>query len=215
MSREEKIASARFGLLVLCWALAFYPFFTRLSNAFAQSRIGKQTDSKNPVITPEQFGIAQRICLGDSNRITKTEDDLATAFVILVYIPLSLFILGRIIWLGVERNHPNSRLHRTLKGWSERAPTGVIAAFPVIAFLWIPSISCGLLWSIIRTQQTQENLTESYRGGDSDNYWSFGQIVALTIFAPVFIECWNSLIALRMASMARSITDENGVKLER
>lgn len=189
--------STRFSLFVLCWALAFYPFYSKMNAAFGPSKIQKHHASGHSVITPKQWKVIEGICFRNTKQITYTETNLMTAFVMLAYIPLSLFVLGRIFWHGVEKNHNGSTLHKKLQTMSRRVPSGVTNALPVVVFGSIPLIACGLLWSIIRAQRTQMQLTASYGGIDSDNYWTFGQIVAVTIFAPVVVECWSSWGALR------------------
>ena len=62
-----------------------------------------------------------------------------------------------------------------------------ISALTVVSILGL-----GLLWSIWRTRQVQQQMSSSYGGTDSDGVWTFGQIVAVTLFAPVLVEAIRS-----------------------
>jgi hypothetical protein len=80
-----------------------------MNAAFGPSKIAKKPQSSvHPVITTKQLGIIQGVCFGDIDSVIYTEDNWVTAFAMLAYIPLSLFVFGRIVWLGVERSHPGS-----------------------------------------------------------------------------------------------------------
>ena len=199
--------SVRFSLFVVCWTLALYPFFSKLNATFGESKIQKHQSSGNATLTMDQWNIIENICLGAIEPITTDEDNWMTAYVILAYLPLSEFVLGRVFWLGVEKNHYGSTIHRRLMLCSKKVPNVVVTIMPFITFSCIPAIVSGLLWSIIRTQQAQAALNESLGGIDWDNYWSFGQIVAVATFAPIFIECWNSVDALIRVSKVGAQTD--------
>lgn len=190
---EVQESSIRFGQFVFCWLLAFYPFYSKMNAAFGPSRIGNTHHSSGQtVLTAEQFEVIEQVCFGESRPITTLEDNFMTAFVILTYVPLSLFVLGRVLWLGVEEKHPGSRLHRFLQGCrrsiSERCMNWILWG----CYGAVPLLASGLLWSIIYTQRSQEQLTASFGGTDSDSDWTFGQIVALTVFAPVVIEGYRT-----------------------
>ncbi|KAK6393731.1 hypothetical protein LTR65_002108 [Meristemomyces frigidus] len=177
-----------FILLVLCWLLAFYPFYSKMNASFGPSRI-----CHTCVITPQDFGNVEKMCTAHVSSITKAEDALMTAFEMLSYIPLSVFILGRILWLGLEKHHHNSKLYTTSLDWcrehvsekaKRRSRIGCLVAIPLLA--------CGLLWTVLRAQQFQQQLSKTTGSGDSDAQWTFGQVVAVTVFAPVIVECWSA-----------------------
>lgn len=187
---EGTQGSNRFALLVICWALAFFPFYTKMDNAFGQSKI-----RRHGVISPEQFDTIEDICWRDVDQITATEDKLMTAFVMLAYIPLSLFIIGRIVVLRVQHDPPESALRRRVQALRRKAHGRVAVILTGATFVAIPLVACGLLWSVIRTRAAQQQLTASYGAFDSDNEWTFGQIVAITLFAPVVVDGWPLLQA--------------------
>ncbi len=191
---DAEKAKLRFGLLVLCWLLGFYPFYSKMNAAFGHSRIGgRHHSSGHAVLTYQQFDTIQTMCFGKIRPITVTQDNLMTAFVIATYIPLSLFVLGRILCQGVQEKHPDSRPDKLLKAVAERTPKWAVDGTLLIVYGTIPLLAAGLLWSIIWTQQSQQKLTAAFGGTDSDNTWTFGQIVAVTVFAPVLVECVRSM----------------------
>lgn len=44
------------------------------------------------------------------------------------------------------------------------------------------------IWTIVRLRQLQRQLTNSASNSSQDNEWGFGQIVAVLLFMPVFVE---------------------------
>ena len=202
-SAEGGQTSTAFSILVLCWALAFYPFFSEMNSAFAPSKISNKPGAS---ITPAQFNVVRSLCFSHAKPITGTEERVMTAFVILAYIPLSLFVVGSIIYSGVEKNHAGSALHRRLHSVREQMSPTVVSKMAIAGLCATPLLACGLLWSIWRVRHAQEQLTASIGGADADPSWTFGQIVAVTIFAPVLVQLWNSSRSERGASSHSSPT---------
>lgn len=144
-------------------------------------------------ITPPEFATVEEMCTTGVATITTAEDALMSAFEILSYIPLSLFVIGRILWLGLEKHHRDSKLCTTLLAWrrkhvASRAQVG----WRLCCLAIIPLLACGLLWTVLRTQQFQTQMAKTTSSDDSDAQWTFGQVVAVTVFAPVIVECWSA-----------------------
>lgn len=51
-------------------------------------------------------------------------------------------------------------------------------------------LSVGLIWTFFRLQKSQSQLAQNAGTQDADAAWSFGQLVAVTVFAPVLGEAW-------------------------
>lgn len=204
VATSERIAARQaadaFYIFVLCWLLDAYPFFSKMSAAFGKSKISKRPGSSGSVLDQSQFAIIEQMCFQGIARITDAEDSAMTAFVILTYIPASVAIISRIIWLGIERNNPDT--HQILLTWIAHVPASIKKCISVSVFFGAPSIACGLLWSIIHTANRQRELAFSNGGDDGDGTWTFGQIVAVTLFVPVLWECWRSIREERQRSKA-------------
>lgn len=133
--------------------------------------------------------------------ISNAEDALMTTFEMLAYVPLSLTVTGSIIWFGLEKHHEDTRLFMTLelsrRRFVERATP---ARLRVGCLLAVPLLACGLLWTILRVQHFQQHMTTANGGGDSDAQWTFGQVVAVTVFAPIIVESWATFRAASWSS---------------
>ena len=104
----------------------------------------------------------------------------------------SLFVcslgLTRIIRLAMTKHHGQSRFvqyfHNRSFKW--RYSTQLALAL----FVLVPIIAVSQLWTIFRLRRFQEQVSANSGSVDSDTQWTFGQIVAVTIFVPVLVECW-------------------------
>lgn len=205
VSKSEREAARKaadaFYVFVFCWLLDAYPFFSKMNAAFGKSKVSKRPGQPGSVLDRTQFAVIEQMCFRGTRYITQAEDDAMTAFVILTYIPTSLYVILRIVWLGIERN--NRDKHEKLLTWIERMPLLVKEHALTSAYFSIPLVACGLLWSVIHSKNRQEQMANSNGGNDGDNSWTFGQIVALTLFVPVLWECWRALREERERSSER------------
>ncbi|KAK3678638.1 hypothetical protein LTR37_021484 [Vermiconidia calcicola] len=108
----RETSSSMFFLFMLCWLLALHPFWSALNVAFGPSKIN---NSEKAAQTPHELGVIQRICSRDLYSVSSSDDALMTTVIILAYIPVSASIVVTIVWLGVEKNHAGSPLHRRLQ----------------------------------------------------------------------------------------------------
>ena len=196
---EASKSSDAFWFLVLCWLLAIYPFFSKMSAAFGRSDICDRPDC---AISQEQFNIIRGICLRKTDTITTIEGRLMTAFVMLTYIPLSLFVIGRIVWYGLRTNAVEIPIGKGVASRAMKALQSQKRRVPKVALIMVGLNACGLLWSIFRPKGSQQELDVVISGVSADNTWTFGQIVAVTVFAPVVWECVRSLKTERKVSKA-------------
>lgn len=176
--------STRFPLLVLCWLLAFFPFYCKMNNAWAPSKISNQPGAP---ITLDQFDHVTRICLEGVQVISPAESTFMAALAVLCYVPMSVIVLGRVVFLALQKHHQGSGLYKKLahkcsRDWVSRTVTWALIAIPLLA--------AGLLWSVFRVKRFQVQLTQQLNVEDPEGEWAFGQVAAVTVFAPVFIEVW-------------------------
>lgn len=188
---EREWHSQRFMLLVFCWAPAYYPFYSKMIATFGPSKISNHS---NAAMTPGQYETVENLCFEGVNAITATENLLMGVFVILAYIPLSLFIVAEILWVGVKRNHRGSKTYRRLQTFREEFLKPRARQLKWATLIIVPLLAAGLLWSIFRAQEVQRQLTAAIGGSDRDNSWTFGQVVAVTVFAPVLVDAWSAYV---------------------
>jgi hypothetical protein len=186
-------STKNFVLLVLCWLLGFYPFYSKMNYAFGPSKIGHAG-----VITAAQFGTIEDICTEGIKKVTSTESALMTAFDILTYLPLSFLVLGRIVWLGLQKHHQESAVYITLDRWqTQYFPSRTQSLLRSIGHVAIPLLASGLFWTIFRSQRFQRDMAKATGSGDADSQWTFGQVVSVTVFAPVLVEAWDAFLESR------------------
>jgi hypothetical protein len=63
-------------------------------------------------------------------------------------------------------------------------------------------LSVGQLWSYERLQKTQLEMAAVTENSDSDKQWTFGQIVAVSVFAPALIDFLFACLSQRKAQKA-------------
>ena len=191
---SEHSSSKPLMLFVLCWALAFYPFYSSMNAAFGPSRISA---GENAALSLAQLHTIEDMCFEGLSPITKVEARLMTSFVILTYIPLSAILVGSILWSGIKSNHEGSAVHRKLERLRNRVPSKVKDYGAMTGLAAIPSLAAGHLWTVLRVRQAQKQLMGSLGGDDEDDSWTFGQVAAVTLFSPVLFECWNQFVSHR------------------
>jgi hypothetical protein len=183
-NRPTRETAKRFGLFVLCWLLSLYPFYSKMNSVFGPSKIG-------PVISHEQFAAIEKICYQGVRVVSDAEDRFMTAVAIIAFIPLSLLACGRVVVLGVRKHHAQSRIYLrvAMALQSERVARRFRQAL-VLSLGLIPLLACGLLWTVVRDQNFQKEMTAAAGNDFADGQWTFGQVVAVTVFVPVLVEAW-------------------------
>lgn len=186
--------SRRSMLLVICWALAFYPFFSAMNVAFGPNKISSR---KNAALSPEQLQAIYTMCFDGLSPITAAEADVMISFIMLTYIPLSLILVSAILVSGIKSNHPDSAVHRRIVGLRARIPDRLKRYGVPFALGGIALLASGLFWAVFRARQAQRQLSQSVGAEDAGDNWTFGQVTAVTLFAPVMFACWDGFVSYR------------------
>lgn len=111
-----------------------------------------------------------------------------TAFAIVAFFPFSLLAFGRMIVLGTRKHYRQSKIYvglsEVLHGRMERMfRQGLLGSLSLV-----PLLASGLLWTTIRVQRSQKQTTAAAGSDFADEQWTFGQVVAVTVFVPVLVE---------------------------
>lgn len=179
--RKEQL---RFLLFALCLLLFIYPFLSRMMETFGPSMIGGNSN----IISTSEWDIIQSMCLANVDPITSKE--IVAMDVFSVAGSLFVYSLGltKVIWLAIEKHHGQSRFvqyfHNRSFKWRHSTQLALALFVPV------PIIAASQLWTIFRLRRFQDQVSANSGNVDSDTQWTFGQIVAVTIFLPVLVECW-------------------------
>lgn len=191
LDREFIQASKRFVLLIICGLLSLYPFYSKMNSVFGPSKIGTPSRGQpKPVMSSEQFAEIERICYKDVQVFSKAEDRFMTAVAIIAYIPLSLLAYGRIIVLGMRKHHSQSRIYAKIATIFHGEVARRLRQGLVLLVGAIPLLASGLLWTVIRVQNFQKQMASAVGNNFADGHWTFGQVVAVTVFVPVLVEAW-------------------------
>ena len=143
----------------------------------------------NPIISTAEWDVIQAVCVANVPLVTSKEIIAMDVFSVVGSLFVCLLGLAKIVWLAIQRQHVDSRLfrhirERWLKGRSFESWSSVTL------FIAIPIIAVSQLWTVFRLRTFQEQVSQTSGNHDTDGQWTFGQIVAVTIFVPVLVECW-------------------------
>ncbi|KAF2824866.1 hypothetical protein CC86DRAFT_383633 [Ophiobolus disseminans] len=183
MAISEARQDLRFFFFVVCWAMAFGPFFSRMGGTFGQSRIG---DSNDSVISTTDWKQIEDACFLGVNKISRSLDDFVTACGITSYLLVSVIAIGKIANTLLEGSS-----YRWLK-WFSRVETSMSSVWHVRLHRLVSAFVFFLLavqfWAFFRLRQLQKDMVRAAGGEFSDEQWTFGQIVAVVVYIPVLVE---------------------------
>ena len=179
--RKEQL---RFLLFALCLLLFIYPFLSRMIETFGPSMIGRNSK----IISTSEWDVIQSMCVADVDPITSKEIVAMDVFSVAGSLFVCLLGLTKVIWLAIKKHHGQSRfgqyVHERSSKWRHTTQLALVLFIPV------PIIAVSQLWTVFRLRKFQEQISANSGNADSDTQWTFGQIVAVTIFVPVLVECW-------------------------
>ncbi len=182
-SRDRK-EQLRFLMFALCWLLFIYPFLSRMMETFGPSAIG----GKSQVISANEWNVIAIACTAGVDVISNHEILAIDFFSVAGSVFVCLLALTKIIWLAVQRHHKDSRVvQRVREFWSKNSTR--LSRLSIALFITIPVIAVSQLWTVFRLRRFQQQIAQNAGNYDSDSQWTFGQIVAVTIFVPVVVEC--------------------------
>ena len=170
-------------LISISWVLFLYTFLARMiANFGTATQIGT---SPNKLITPAQWSNIQTLCFNGPAGLSPSETTAYDVFAVTSSLLVCIAILAKLAWDVIDRQSerlaPRLRSHFKSDFLSQRAWKVILVAN---VGLWgIPQV-----WGIFRFRQLQLALSNAVGVQDQDSSWSFGQIIAVVVFAPVFVE---------------------------
>ena len=178
--RKEQL---RFLLFALCWLLFIYPFLSRMMETFGPSAIG----GKSQVISTSQWNVIVAACTKDVDVVSNQEILAMDFFSVAGSVFVCLVALTKIIWLALQRHHQDSRLVQRVRDlWSRKRSQ--LSRLSLVLFIVLPIIAASQVWTVFTLRKFQKQIAHNAGNDDSDSQWTFGQIVAVTIFVPVIVE---------------------------
>ena len=151
---------------------------------FGPSAIG----GKSQVISTSEWNVIETACTAGVDGVSNQEILAMDFFSVAGSVFVCLATVTKIIWLAVQRHHKDSRLvQRVRELWSQNS--GQQSRLSMVLFIAIPIIAVSQLWTVFRLRTFQQQIAQIAGNDDSDGLWTFGQIVAVTIFVPGVVEC--------------------------
>jgi hypothetical protein len=188
--KEEKDRELQRTLLYLiCLLLSFYPFVSSMFSMYGKSQIG---NSPGSVINSTDWQSIQNICFENVSYITNEETGAMKACLTLSWIIIFGFTIGKLV-LDISRGtapKPTLQHHGPLKRLIPLSKSLNELPWEQWPLVLVPILAITQFWTYLRLHQAQKQIAEATGNLYQDNQWSFGQIVAITVFAPVITECW-------------------------
>lgn len=179
----------RFYLFCACWVLFLYTFISRMIGDFAPSQIGEGAgEGGTTIINTSDWNTLNALCFTGVQQLTDDEAKIIEGFGTAGSIILSLFVICPLLWpilqsLNLSVVESAEKKFSDVQGkraMQNLAPRGMLLLVPLLT---VPEI-----WGVFRIRTIQESLSSAIRTEYTDNQWTFGQVVAVVIFAPVIVE---------------------------
>ncbi|KAK5711693.1 hypothetical protein LTR17_018274 [Elasticomyces elasticus] len=168
---------------IACWLLAYYP------KILGSIRTGP---SGAAIMEITNLAIIEDLCTKGIRQLTKNETALMDAFEILAYVSISTLVLGRMLWLVLQKYHFESRLYVALQYWSEKCVSPRLeTALRTACLALIPLLASGLLWTVFRTQQLQVDMTRVLASDCVEHRSTFGLVVTLSLLVTTLGGAWR------------------------
>ncbi len=188
----------RLVLMGLVTALFIYPFVSQCIHNWAPTDVGQGNGPDGTtVVNSTEWAALVSTCFRDTDGITDAENNVIIVFELvgsLVSILVALWSFSRLffrkLYTQTSRAAIASRMLVFARSTAERVrpSSGARPVFSIV-FLLIPFLlSLPLLWGIFRLREVQKALAGATTDLYIDNDWTFGQVVAIVIFAPVLFD---------------------------
>ena len=165
------------------WVLFFFTFVTRMVSYFANGQVG---DGPDAVISVQEAQNISVLCFGRNFSLPIPEYVAAEFFAIGGSIVASLLTISMLAnEIGERREYNWNLAFRKSKVFVKLQKSAIARGLIVLnVLLW----ATPQIWTIFRFRQLQTQLAQSMNRSYVDNNWSFGQIMALIVFLPVFVQ---------------------------
>jgi hypothetical protein len=186
---DKERGNYRLFLFSGCWLLFFYNFISQMIGDFSPSQIGQGAgEGGTTIIKTDEWNTLTYLCLGGVNYLSPAEQKTLSGFGAAGSIIVATYGLLTLLWFITTRRFLESakEIRRKLCSvfpetrWKEYA----ILCFNIA----VPLLTIPQFWGVLRLRGIQKALADATSNIYVDNQWTFGQVVAVMIFAPVFTE---------------------------
>jgi hypothetical protein len=186
---HKKGSNYRLFLFCGCWLLFCYAFMSQMIGDYGPGQIGPDAGLGQPnAATNEEWNKLNSVCLAGVSYLSPREQKVLEGFGAAGSSLVIACGLTCLIWFIVKRQGPKRAQDfqekvLPLLREERRARYLVWCLIAIILTLSIPQLR-----GILRIRGIQQELSNVTSSVYTDNQWSFGQVVAVMLFAPVFIE---------------------------
>jgi hypothetical protein len=179
----------RLFLFCGCWLLFLYIFISQMIGDFGPSQIGPGAGpGEATTILADEWNNLTSLCLSGVAYLSVEEQKVLGDFGAAGSIIISTYGLSCLLWFITTRQFPKQEKairHRLSSIFPENGQKRyMIGCLNIV----IPLLTIPQLWGVLRLRAIQKGLASATGGVYVDNQWTFGQVVAVMIFAPVFTE---------------------------
>ena len=170
-------------LISISWVLFLYTFLARMiANFGTATQVGTSTGQ---LITPAQWSNIQTLCFNGPAGLSSSETTAYDVFAVTGSLLCCIAILAKLAWDVVDRQtmHLAPQLRTAFKSDILTQRVWKLILVANVGLWGIPQV-----WGIFRFRQLQLALSNAVGVADQDSSWSFGQIIAVVVFLPVFVE---------------------------
>ncbi|KAK0611434.1 hypothetical protein B0T14DRAFT_530376 [Immersiella caudata] len=209
--------SYRLIIFAITVAPSTYTFLEQCIRNLSPSQVGEgKGDGGITLISGEEWAAITNLCFGGAEYATDREDRILSVFQTMGWVFVFIFIIGFSVPSILQQvrdvcGEENS-IERKVGGWVKRAAVVCRLRVVRVVLLGLPFVlSLPLVWGFWRLRDLQGQLAASMGGVYEGNEWSFGQVMAITVFVPVGAEM--IFVATRRKLDARG-EDEDGEPLD-
>jgi hypothetical protein len=205
--RKELRATLQFWLYHLCWVLSIYPLVSSLLNTFGPNQIGSHPES---VISDEDWATIASVCQNGVDQISPAENEAMRVLLLSTWLFVYLPTIGRLVFLVLKPSYEHHAITKRMKKmWPRSVRTWHIHAVLLISGTLLGG---GQFWTYLRLRRAQMQMSAAAGNPDMDEQWSFGQIVAVSVFAPVLLEAMFATRLSVLPDCGTSTTTLSGSK---
>ena len=204
---EKGKSGYRLFLFCGCWLLFFYTFISQMIGDFSVTQVGAGAGPGGvTIVTTDEWNILNSLCLTGVNPLSSTEQRVLSGFGAAGSLFISSYGLVCLLWFIATKQGFNwvKRIRSSIASRTSvknRRNCSVLCLIIVVPLLSIPQF-----WGVMRLRSIQKALANSTNNAYTDNQWTFGQVVAVMIFAPVFTDMGYAWMQKRRKKM-RALED--------
>ncbi|CZR57808.1 uncharacterized protein PAC_07697 [Phialocephala subalpina] len=176
----------RLFLFCGCWLLFFYTFISQMIGNFGPTQIGTGAGGGGvTIITTDEWDTLTTLCLTGVKPLSNAEQRVLSGFGAAGSLLVTLYGLALILWFIGERllpDHAETMKKRTTSFISKEQWRIYIIT---IVLVLVPTLTIPQFWGLLRLRGIQKALANATGNAYVDNQWTFGQVVAVMLFAPV------------------------------